>query len=138
MDEESTGLFLFFNPNPRSQDPAGKIDCVVRAFTAAFDWTWERAYAALSIQGFLDGDNFALDSVWGNFLAANGWQWQRIPDTCPRCYTAAEFAKDHPQGIWILGTGSHAVCVRDGQIWDSWRSENVVPLFAWKKPESGS
>lgn len=132
---EDTAYFQLFNPNPRTQDPTGKIDCVVRAICAATGETWERVYAALSIQGYKDGDNFALDSVWGNYLEDRGWQWFRIPDTCPRCYTASQFAVDHPQGIYILGTGTHAVCVRDGQIWDSWPSVNVVPLFAWQKPE---
>lgn len=127
--------FLYFNPNPRTPDPRGKMDCVVRAICAAFDWTWERACAALSIQSFADGDNWAKDEVWGDFLEARGWTWFRLPDTCPRCYTLAEFARDHPEGAYIVGTGSHAVCVRDGVILDSWQSGGVIPLFAWRAPD---
>lgn len=127
--------FSYFNPNPRSANPNGKADCVVRAICAAFGWPWERAYTALSVQGFADGDNFANDAVWGDFLEERGWQWRRIPDTCPRCYTLSEFAHDHPAGLWIVGTGSHAICVRDGLIYDSWPSGNVVPLFAWRAPD---
>lgn len=135
MDQDSAAFFYPFNPNPRTPDPTNKIDCVTRAVAAAYGWTWERSYAALSIQGYKDGNNFALDSVWGAFLEYLGWTWHRIPDTCPRCYTTEDFAREHPEGIWILGTGTHAVCVRDGMIWDSWHSENTVPLFAWRKPD---
>lgn len=131
---ENAANFRLYNPNPRTQNPIGKIDCVVRAIAAATGESWERIYTALSIQGYKDGDNFALDSVWGNYLEGRGWTWLRIPDTCPRCYTAEQFAGDHPTGIYILGTGTHAVCVRDGKIWDSWDSRNTIPLFAWRKP----
>lgn len=134
-NETENAAFFLFNPNPRTSNPYGKADCVVRAFCAAFNWPWEQAYTALTIQGFADGDNFASDSVWGNFLEAHGWQWFRIPDTCPRCYTLSEFARDHPDGVWIAGTGSHAVCVKGGVIWDSWPSGGVVPIFAWRMPD---
>ncbi len=134
-DEDAGDAFFLFNPNPRTSDPTNKADCVVRAICAAFNWNWERAYAALSIQGFADGDNFGLDNVWGNFLERHGWTWHRIPDTCPRCYTLLDFAADHPDGTWIVGTGSHAVCVQNGVIFDSWFSGGVVPLFAWQSPD---
>lgn len=127
--------FSLFNPNPRSKNPFGKIDCVVRAICAAFGLTWEQAYTALSIQGFADGDNWASDDVWGNLLEGRGWAWFRIPDTCPRCYTLADFARDYPEGVYIIGTGSHAVCVRDGTVYDAWDSRRVVPLFAWRMPD---
>lgn len=134
-NDAGDAAFFLFNPNPCTSDPVNKIDCVTRAICAAFDWTWERAYAALSIQGFLDCNNWAKDEVWGDFLEARGWTWFRLPDTCPRCYTLAQFAADHPDGVYIVGTGTHAVCVRDGVIWDSWPSGNVVPLFAWEMPD---
>lgn len=134
-NDNGTAAFFLFNPNPRTSNPNGKADCVVRAICAAFNWPWKRTYAALSIQGFADCDPFVNDDVWGNFLEARGWRWYRIPDTCPRCYTLSEFALDHPDGVWIIGTGSHAVCIKGGVIWDSWDSRGVVPLFAWQAPE---
>lgn len=137
MRTQSAGdaAFFLFNPNPRTSDPTGKIDCVIRAVCAGFDLTWEQAYAALSVQGFADGDPFVKDEVWGNFLERNGWTWFRLPDTCPRCYTLAQFAADRPDGVYIVGTGSHAVCVKGGVIWDSWPSGGVIPLFAWRAPD---
>lgn len=135
LQSAGDAAFFEFNPNPRSANPYGKIDCVVRAVCAAFGWTWERAYAALSVQGFADGDNFASDAVWGDFLEAHGWRWFRLPDTCPRCYFLSDFARDYPDGVYIVGTGRHAVCVRDGTIYDSWNSGGVVPLFAWRAPD---
>lgn len=134
-DDKQGAAFFRFNPNPRTANPYGKADCVVRAICAAYNWQWEQAYTALTVQGFADGDNFASDSVWGDYLEARGWTWFRIPGTCPRCYTLAQFAADHPDGVWIVGTGTHAVCVKGGVVWDSWDSRNVIPLFAWRAPD---
>ena len=53
--------------------------------------------------------------------------------TIPYCYTVKDFCKDHPQGVFVLGTGTHAVAVIDGDYYDAWDSGNKVPLFYWRK-----
>ena len=123
-------MYVYYNPNP---DPnINASDCVVRALTKAFDISWDTAYIMLSVQGYIDHDIFASDRVWNNLLADMGYQRYIIPNTCPVCYSVADFARENPEGTYILGTGKHAVCVSEGRIWDSWNSSREVPLYFFK------
>ena len=36
-------------------------------------------------------------------------------------------------GTYILALSGHVVCVQDGVIYDSWNSENEIPLYYWVK-----
>ena len=56
-----------------------------------------------------------------------------IPNTCPDCYTIADFCNDHPYGTYILATGTHVVAVIDGDYYDTWDSGNEIPIFYWQK-----
>lgn len=122
-------MWVRFNPNP-----AGKSvgDCAVRAVAVATDQTWTRAYMALCSQGKLEYDMPSADVVWGAYLRSMGFTRHAIPDSCPDCYTVTDFCKDHPQGVYVLGTGKHAVCVIDGAYYDAWDSGNEVPIFYWR------
>lgn len=56
-----------------------------------------------------------------------------MPDNCPDCYTVADFASEHPRGLYVLAIGGHVVTVRDGEWMDSWDSGNEVPAYYWSK-----
>jgi hypothetical protein len=73
------------------------------------------------------------DAVWGSVLRQHGYVRSIIPSSCPDCYTVGEFAEDFPRGTYVLGTGQHAVCVRDGVILDSWDSSREIPSFMWRR-----
>ena len=110
-------------------------DCAVRAIAAALDVTWERAYAMLCANGFAMCDLPNADATWGAVLRQHGFYRHAIPNSCPDCYTAADFANEHPTGVYVLGFGGHAATVRDGHIYDSWNSENELPQFYWGRDE---
>lgn len=128
-------MFVYYNPNPDTEINAS--DCVVRALTKALDISWDTAYILLSVQGFIDHDIFASDRVWNNLLHDMGFKRNIIPNTCPICYTIADFAREHTEGIYILGTGKHAVCVHSGRIYDSWDSSREVPLYYFEIKKKG-
>jgi hypothetical protein len=44
-----------------------------------------------------------------------------------------DFAKDHPSGTFVVGTGNHVATVKDGLIWDSWDSSQEIPVYYWSK-----
>jgi len=120
-----------YNPNP-----AGKSvgDCTVRAISKALEQSWEQTYVELALKGFCLGDMPNADSVWGPYLRDRGFTRHLLPDTCPDCYTVADFAADHPVGIFILSMpGRHVLCVQDGQWFDSWDSGGEVPVYYWTK-----
>lgn len=123
--------YSYYQPNPTGKSVG---DCTIRAIAKAMEQTWEEAYAGLSLEGFLRGDLPNADSVWGPYLREHGFTRHLLPDTCPDCYTVADFAADHPQGTYILSMpGRHVVTVSDGQWHDSWDSGMEVPTYYWSK-----
>lgn len=123
-------MWKAYNPNPTGRRVG---DCSVRAIAKALNIDWENAYALLSTNGFLMGDMPSSDGVWGATLRQYGFSRFAIPNTCPDCYTAADFVKDHPYGIFVLGFGGHVATVVDGILYDSWNSSNEIPQFYWTK-----
>ena len=121
-----------YNPNPTGRKVG---DCALRAVAKALDTDWETAYAMITINGFSMGDMPSSDSVWGAVLRQNGFYRNAIPNTCPDCYTAEQFAKDHPEGVFVLGFGGHVATVKDGDLYDSWDSSQASPQFFWYKKE---
>jgi hypothetical protein len=45
----------------------------------------------------------------------------------------ADFASDHPAGVYVLGPREHAVAVINGEYWDSWDSGETVPLYCFER-----
>ena len=125
-------MWIEYNPNPLSRRVG---DCAVRAISKALDTDWETAYALIASNGFAMGDMPSSDSVWGAVLRQNGFYRYAIPNRCPDCYTADDFCKDHPEGIYVLGFGGHVAAVEDGNIYDSWDSSNEIPQFYWHRKE---
>lgn len=125
-------MFIEYNPNPVGRHVG---DCSVRAISKALDIDWETAYVLLAMNGFSMGDMPSSDSVWGATLRQRGYSRKSIPDSCPDCYTAEDFCRDHPRGTFVLGFGGHVATVRDGELFDSWNSSQGVPQFYWTKEE---
>ncbi len=123
--------YAYYNPNPTNKSVG---DCPVRALSMALEQSWEQTYVELALKGFCLGDMPNADSVWGPYLRDRGFTRHLLPDTCPDCYTVADFAADHPVGIFILSMpGRHVLCVQDGQWFDSWDSGGEVPVYYWTK-----
>jgi hypothetical protein len=121
------------NPNPMNKRVG---DCVVRAVALATDSTWNDAYMQLCLQGYAMADMPSSNNVWGAYLREKGFTKHNIDD-CKDCYTVRDFAQDHPEGTYVLGTGTHAVAVMDGgNYFDSWDSGDEVVLYYYEKGES--
>lgn len=71
--------------------------------------------------------------VWLNLLSKLGFKRHIIPDSCPFCYTIDQFCVDHQKGIFVVGTESHVVAVKNGYFYDSWNSGNEIPIFYLEK-----
>lgn len=124
--------FRYYNPNPRNRSGVG--DCTVRAVSKALGVSWESAYIDLVIQGYLLGDMPSSNQVVDSYLRSQGFSKHVIKDRCPdECYTIKDFAVDHPEGTYILGTGTHMVAVKNGMYHDSWDSGDEVPLYYYEE-----
>lgn len=122
-------MWKHFNPNPVGRSVG---DCAVRAVSLALGIDWEEAYILMADAGLQMGDLPNADSTWGSVLRQHGFYRKNIPNSCPQCYTIADFARDNPYGIFVLGTGTHVVTVIDGDIYDAWDSSNEIPQYYWE------
>ena len=122
---------------PFNNNPCGRAvgDCAVRAISVALDVDWETAYVMLVADGFGMCDLPNADATWGAVLRQNGFVREAIPNTCPDCYTAEDFCKDHPSGTYVLGFGGHTATVRDGVLYDLWDSSNLIPVYYWRRKD---
>ena len=122
-------MWIKCNPNPmRKEEP----DCVVRAICIALNRSWTDIYDDLCDLGRKECNMPSADSVWGKFLYKMGFEPFLLPAACPECVTVRAFCQMYPIGIYIIGTGSHAVAVINGNYYDSWDSGNQIPSFFWR------
>ena len=122
--------FIYNNPNPKGKNVG---DCVIRAIAICEDRPWEDVYTDLTFQGLIDANIPSANEVWGNYLRKHGYSRSIIPNECPDCYTISDFANEHPDGKYILATGTHNVAVINGDYYDAWDSGNEVPIYLWRK-----
>ena len=123
-------MWVRYQPNPCGRNVG---DCAVRAISKALDMDWETAYAVIVSAGFDMCDMPSSNSVWGAVLRKHGFIRESIPNTCPECYTADDFCRDHPHGIYVLGFGNHVATVINGDLFDSWNSLSEIPQYYWKE-----
>lgn len=122
--------WIEYNPSPTGRKVG---DCAVRAVSAALGVDWETAYALMAVNGYAMGDMPSSNSVWGSVLRQHGFYRYNLPETCPACYTFEDFARDHPRGVFVLGTGTHAATVIDGDLMDEYDSSDKTVSFVWYK-----
>lgn len=107
-------------------------DCVIRAISVVMGKTWDDVYINLCIQGFLMGDMPSSNAVWSAYLKENGFKRKTIEEN-KDLYSVENFCKDHSIGAYVIGTGSHAVAVVDGNIFDAWDSSQETPVYYFEK-----
>ena len=124
-------MYSYFNPNPIKNKRVG--DCVVRAISKALNQSWEETYIELSLLGYIMGDWGSSNAVWNAYLISQGFTRDIVSADCPECYTIEDFCNEHPHGTYVVGTGSHAVCVENGILHDSWNSSGEIAIYFYKK-----
>lgn len=124
-------MYVYFNPNPQKKITKG--DCTVRAVSKAMHVSWDTAYIDLVMQGYLLKDMPSSNEVMNSYLRSKHFSQHAIPDLCPDCYSFEDFAKDHPNGTFIVGTGTHVAAIESGIIYDAWDSSDCVPLYYYQK-----
>lgn len=126
-------MWVYYNPNPDNQKRVG--DCTVRAVAKALDISWDDAYILMAVKGYQLKDMPSANSTWSAVLMENGFKRKSIPDRCPDCFTADDFCRKNPKGIYVLGFGSHTATVVDGRLYDMWDSSNEIPQYYFYKED---
>ena len=122
-------MWVRCNPNPIGKQTS---DCVVRAIAIATGQGWRRVYADLCELGGIECEMPSSNYLWGLYLKDEGFQQFLLPESCPRCVTVRAFCARYPEGTYVIGTGTHAVAVIDGDYYDSWDSGDETPSYFWR------
>ena len=123
-------MYVHANPNPNG---AYVEDCVIRAIAIATNKSWDEIAINLFLQAFIMKNMPSVNKVWSSYLRSIGFIYYPLLNTCPDCYTIRDFCIDHPDGIFILATGSHVVAVIDGDYYDAWDSGDELPIGVWRR-----
>ena len=122
--------YVYFCNNPRNKCTIG--DCVIRACSAALNKSWDEVYIDLATEGFFLKDLLSSNEVWGSYLLSKKFR-KCIPERY--MYNVGDFAKDHPNGVYVAGTGTHAVAIVHGDILDTWDSSNEIISYYWERED---
>lgn len=123
-------MWIYTNPNPcRQEEP----DCVVRAVCLATEQTWDDVHWDLCVLSHYNCTMPSVNWLWDLYLNKCGFEKFLLPGACPECVTIREFCNRFPKGTYIIGTGTHAVCIRDGNYYDIFDSGSEVPSYFYRK-----
>lgn len=126
-------MYSYFNNNPIKNKRVG--DCVIRAISKATNKSWEEVYMELCVLGYVMGDLPSSNKIWDTYLKSQGFTRHIVSAECLDCYTIQDFCHEYPKGTYVIGTGSHAVCVKSGILFDSWDSSDETPIYFYRKEE---
>lgn len=123
-------MWIYANPNPcRQEEP----DCVVRAIAIATDQSWQKTHRDLCQLSYDKCTMPSVNWLWGLYLKRKGFEKFLLPDECPACVTVKEFARMYPEGTYVVGTGTHAVAVINGNWYDAWDSADETLTFFYER-----
>jgi hypothetical protein len=122
-------MWIRCNPNPLGKQTS---DCVIRSIAIATEQSWRRTYRELCELGEIEAEMPNVNYVWGISLREKGAKQFLLPESCPSCLTVRAFCEKYPEGVYVIGTGSHAVAVIDGDWYDSFDSGSAVPSYFWR------
>lgn len=121
-------MWIYANPNPcRQEEP----DCVVRAIAMATGRTWDETHYELCEMSRRKCTMPSVNWLWGEWLVGHGFEKHIAPDGC----TVRRFAQRHPDGRYVLCTGTHAVAAGGGNYMDAWDSGDEIITYYFRKKE---
>lgn len=122
--------YVLFNNNPHGKNVG---DCTIRAASKALNQSWETTYLDLVTFGYDLADMPSSNAVYNAYLRSKGFRKNVIPNTCPDCYTFEDFAGEYFRGTYIVCTGTHVACIKDGTLYDSWDSSSETPIYYYER-----
>lgn len=121
--------YVYFCNNPRNKCIIG--DCVIRAISCALEKHWDAIYIDLASEGFAMKDLPSSNSVWTRYLLNQGFSKYSTLNDC----TIKDFANEHKYGTYLVCTGTHLVCIKNSDYYDTWDSGNEIMEFFFEREE---
>lgn len=123
-------MLVLLNENP---DGNRTTDCTIRALSTLLDQDWETTFIGIALVCLDLHEMPERNTVWSKYLRDRGYVRHALPDTCPDCYTVGQFAQDHPTGEYLVACDGHVVCVRHGDVYDTFDSQDMTAIYYWQK-----
>lgn len=127
--------FKYYQPNQKDlKDTYG--DCVIRALTKVTGKAWVEVFDELvpyarELQCMPNGK-----PCYERYLADRGFTYKGISNKKgTKRPTVYSFAKDHPEGVYVLSVAHHLVAVTEGFYWDTWDSGHKSLYGYWVKED---
>ena len=121
-------MWIKYNANPVANNVE---DCAIRAVAVALNISWDDAFDMVCNMAKNMGVMPHNNAAWGAVLRQHSFKRAIIPNSCPDCFTIKDFCLENPEGVFVIGTGTHAVAVIDGNYYDTWNSGNEIPVYYW-------
>ena len=117
--------FQYYQPNKKDlKDEYG--DCTIRALSKALGVTWLEAFDKMIplCREYQVSNVFgAPSSIERQIVERLGFTYHGISNKRgSKRPTVDSFAKDHPEGTFILNVANHEVACVDGKYYDTWDS----------------
>lgn len=115
--------YVYYQPNKKDlKDKVG--DCQIRALSKALDCSWLEAFD-LTIPICREAQTYTIFDGALNLekesMAKLGFRYTGISNKKgSKRPTVLSFAKDHPNGRYILKVAHHVVACVDGKYYDTW------------------
>ena len=128
---KDTKWFKFHNANPKNRRSG---DCVIRAISTATGKSWEEVLTDLCKLALQEKRIPNEVECYGKYLENLGWKKQKQPRKSNNTkFTGREFVT-HFKGVAIAHIGgNHIVCIKEGQVWDTWDSTDGCIGNFWIK-----
>lgn len=126
--------YQYYQPNKKDlKDEYG--DCVIRALTKALDMTWVEIFDEMQPLSREMQVPFNCKPCYQPYILSKGFTYCGISNKKgSKRPTVAQFAKNHPQGTYILRLAHHLVAVKNGQYFDTWDCGAKSLYGYWQKP----
>ena len=131
--------YVFFQPN--ALDKKNEVgDCAVRSICCAENLEWLEAYDLMSKYAREVWSPFNCKKGYEHILSKLGYTYHSIgrPKKGQKRPTVESFAKEHKKGIFLPIVANHYVCIKNGDWYDTWRSDNLSVYGYWEKTDAES
>lgn len=123
-------MFIFYNPNPKH---IKVTDCTLRAISIVTHQDWDNTWLGVAAVSFEEKNMMDANEVWGKYMTNMGFTQYYLPYSHIDHYTVKDFCDEHPEGEYMLTTGSHVIAVVNGNYYDIWDSGEEIPISYWEK-----
>lgn len=132
-------MFRYFNPNPlHDGNKKGwkHVDCTVRSICAATGLTWVEAYKKLCDAGLkryvMPHDMIAYNEV----LKSLGFSRVKSCGKKENIHVKDLAKKSKKERkIYLIKVNNHVVCLKGGDIYDTWDSSECIIQQYWEKED---